>query len=213
MTDHAEARRRHALVGPADLWEQKRNFQISFLQRMGLRPGHLLLDLGCGTLRGGIPVIALLEAGHYYGLDARAEVLHEAEQELRDYRLENKSPTLLHSPDLSQLRIGCKFDFIWAFSVLIHLSDEILNDALGLVNDQLSRDGVFYANVNIGERNSGAFWREFPVVQRSLEFYSQSGLNNGLSVEDLGPLADFGHGPEMASGFQTDRRMLKMKLK
>ena len=49
------ARRRRAMVGPPELWDLKRAFQIRFLRDHGLEPGHRLLDLGCGTLRGACP--------------------------------------------------------------------------------------------------------------------------------------------------------------
>jgi len=51
------AEQRHGLVGPARLWKMKRDFQIGFLKNFGLKPDNVLLDLGCGTLRGGIPII------------------------------------------------------------------------------------------------------------------------------------------------------------
>ena len=53
--------RRHGLVGRPELWQQKRDFQIAFLREHGLLPAHVLVDLGCGTLRGGIPIIAYLD--------------------------------------------------------------------------------------------------------------------------------------------------------
>jgi cyclopropane fatty-acyl-phospholipid synthase-like methyltransferase len=58
MADPSE---RHSLVGPGKLWEMKRAFQIHFLQSVGLTSDQYLLDLGCGTLRGGIPIIKYLE--------------------------------------------------------------------------------------------------------------------------------------------------------
>ena len=67
--------RRHSLVGPPDLWEMKREFQIRFLRQAGLSPEHYLLDIGCGTLRGGIPLIDYLETGHYFGLESRQQGL------------------------------------------------------------------------------------------------------------------------------------------
>jgi hypothetical protein len=64
---------RHGRVGAPHLWRMQRAFQIDFLQRMGLDRQHHLLDLGCGTLRGGLPLIAYLSAGNYTGIDVRAE--------------------------------------------------------------------------------------------------------------------------------------------
>src|SRR5262249_57461926 len=58
---------RHGRVGAPHLWRMQRAFQIDFLQRMGLAKEPQLLDLGCGTLRGGLPLIAHPSAGHYTG--------------------------------------------------------------------------------------------------------------------------------------------------
>jgi cyclopropane fatty-acyl-phospholipid synthase-like methyltransferase len=93
--------RRHALVGPADLWESKRRFQKNFLLRAGLKPHHRLLDFGCGTLRGGIPIIDYLDAGNYIGLDVRTETLKEACVELEESGLDVKYPTIMHCHNLS----------------------------------------------------------------------------------------------------------------
>jgi cyclopropane fatty-acyl-phospholipid synthase-like methyltransferase len=185
------AEARHALVGPPHLWKMKRDFQIEFLKKLGLQGEHYLLDLGCGTLRGGVPIISHLQTGHYYGVDVREEVLKEAGKELREEGLVDKKPVLIHTRDLSLLNIDRKFDLIWAFSVLIHLSDSILNDALHFVSNHLHPAGHFYANVNIGDRKDGA-WREFPLVWRSIEFYKDMGRQNGLEVHDMGTIASLG---------------------
>ncbi|MCK5524978.1 MAG: class I SAM-dependent methyltransferase [Thiomargarita sp.] len=187
-----KAERRHTLVGPSKLWKMKRDFQIKFLKDFNLKPQHYLLDVGCGTLRGGIPLIDYLENGHYFGIESREEALDEGRKELQEARLEVKNPTLLMSPDISQLIIDQEFDFVWAFSVLIHMSDDILNDALNFVNKHLSAEGVFYANVHIGAGKEGK-WEEFPIVSRTFEFYSEACTRNGLTVFDLGPLKNLGH--------------------
>ncbi len=200
------ARKRHSLVGSKRLWKMKRDFQINFLKQAGLRPEHHLMDIGCGTLRGGIPLIKYLDAGRYCGLESRANVLEEAQLELRDSGLENKNPALVHSPKLAELNLGKTFDFVWAFSVLIHLNDEILHDCLHLVQKHLATNGTFYANVNFGQRHEGS-WQGFPVVFRSLEFYQQAAAQHQLQVVDIGTLASLGHisGVEL----QDEGRMLK----
>jgi hypothetical protein len=40
-----------------------------------LRPNDVLLDLGCGSLRGGCKFIPYLEAGHYIGADKHIELI------------------------------------------------------------------------------------------------------------------------------------------
>jgi hypothetical protein len=67
----SEEERLQALVGPAGVWQESRDFQIQFLTARGLKPEHSLLDLGCGVLRGGIPLIRYLDPGRFVGLDVR----------------------------------------------------------------------------------------------------------------------------------------------
>ncbi len=204
------AERRHALVGPAHLWRMKRDFQSAFLRGVGLTAEQRLLDLGCGTLRGGLPLIAFLEPGHYTGLDVRAEVLVEARAELAEAGLEHKAPCLVHATDLAALEFPARFDVIWAFSVLIHLDDAALEPALTLVARQLAPGGTFYANVRTqGARAGEERWERFPVVTRPLEFYRAAGARHGLESSDLGTLASLGH----LSGdpAQDGQRMLRWR--
>jgi cyclopropane fatty-acyl-phospholipid synthase-like methyltransferase len=203
----ARQARRHALVGPARLWQMKRASQIDFLRATGLRPHHRLLDLGCGTLRGGIPLIEYLDEGHYVGVDVRATALAEARKELRDAGLESKHPRLVLCPDLSRLALDHRFDRIWAFSVLIHMSDDVVDHALGFVSRHLAPGGAFYANVLVGEGRTGA-WEEFPVIARPPSFYRRASARHGLAVDDVGALRDHGHVSHVES--QDGQRILRI---
>jgi glycosyltransferase involved in cell wall biosynthesis len=149
-----------------------------------------------------------LERGHYYGIDVRPDVIEEARQELREAGLEHKAPVILQTPDLSRLRLDRTFDFMWAFSVLIHMTDEVLQKCLRFVGDHLDRQGRFYANVHVGDRPDGA-WQGFPVVWRTRAFYEDAARAHGLEVTDLGPLRSFGH----VSHFKRPReqRMLEFR--
>lgn len=185
-------RSRHDLVGSASLWKMKRDFQLAFLLNRGLQPGHKVVDIGCGTLRGGIPIIEYLDEGNYYGIEAREEALAEARRELEQHRLAGKGAHLVHASDLKALSLPTRFDFAWAFSVLFHMPDEVLDGCIDFVGRQLAAGGSLYANVHIGSRNPKR-WKEFPVVWRSLEQYRALGARHGLEVEDIGSLYDVGH--------------------
>jgi len=188
----------------------KRAFQISFLRSVGLTPDHYLLDLGCGTLRGGIPIIEYLEPGHYYGVESRAHVLAEGQQELVESGLQDRLPQLFHFNHLRDRDLGRCFDVVWAFSVLIHLTDEILDEALEFVKRHLASDGTFYANVNIGDACQDGSWEVFPRVHRSVKFYEQAFLNAGLSLRFMGSLRELGHVSGHA-GFGDAQQMLQIK--
>ncbi len=202
--------RRHSLVGPPELWKMKRDFQIAFLKSVNMRPHHYLIDIGCGTLRGGKPLIEYLEAGHYFGIDSRDEAIQQGRLELTESGLDSKNPTIAWVKDISTLDFKKQFEFIWSFSVLIHMTDEILNKTMEFVGRHLATDGVFYANVNIGERKEGN-WQGFPVVSRSQEFYKSVCDKYGLKLEDVGSLKQLGHISNNES--QDSQRMLRISKK
>lgn len=202
---------RHALVGPSGAWEQKRRYQVEFLRCRGLQPGQNLLDLGCGTLRGGIPLIEYLEPGRYVGVEVRPEVLAEGRLELAESGLEFKQPLLVDCADLSTLALGMTFDVVWAFSVLIHMEDAILREALKAIRRHLAADGVFYANVNVATRPEGK-WQGFPVVSREWTFYKQVFMDHGLDAVDIGAVVDFGEAdPRTTAGQRATHRMLESR--
>jgi cyclopropane fatty-acyl-phospholipid synthase-like methyltransferase len=185
--------RRAALVGPPDQWAAQRRFQFEFLTSNGLQPEHRLLDIGCGTLRGGIPLIEYLHAGNYTGVEVRATVLEEARKELAESGLDHKDPLLIHAEDPAEIQSGEPFDIVWAFMVLIHMPDEVVDGYLRLVSQRLTEGGEFYANVALGDRADGR-WQGFPVVFRPREFYRGTAAAHGLRMNEVGALGSLGPG-------------------
>ena len=198
---------RHAWVGNIELSDMKRQFQISFLKDFGLLPEHRLLDLGCGTLRGGIPIIQYLNAGNYCGIDVQAKALAEARKELSENNLDNKSVLLLDAKSAATQLENTRFDYIWAFSVLIHIDDDKLDDTMRFASEHLAGNGVFYGNVNIGEREDGE-WLGFPVVTRPLSLYEDTASQNGLKLDVVGTLHSLGH----ISGKQKQDQQMMLRF-
>ena len=184
--------RRHYLAGHPGLWEMKRAFQINFLTQQGLKPDHHFLDIGCGTLRGGIPIIAFLNEGRYIGIDVRSNVIKQAKKELTASGLEHKQPELIKFDDFNALELNVEFDIVFAFSVLIHLEDSIAEKCFQFVHKRLSASGTFWANANVIDHVDGR-WQGFPVVFRSLEFYKNLAQKAGLNMKVVGSLKDLGH--------------------
>ena len=184
--------KRHALVGPAKLWKMKQDFQINFLKSQGLQPTQKLMDVGCGTLRGGIPLINYLEKGNYYGIEVRNTVLEEGRKELKEHDLERKEPHLIAFSEFNEISLNAKLDVMLAFSVLIHMEDTIVEKCIEFVSKQLENNGTFYANVNLVSHQDSN-WQGFPVVFRTLEFYEALASKNNLKVTTIGSLGELGH--------------------
>ena len=198
---------RHSLVGASNDWKYARDFQFQFLLDQGLKKTDTLMDIGCGTLRGGIPLIDYLDAEHYYGMDVRDNVLEEGRDEIKTAKLEDKKPNLISFDHFSEVKLDVKFNVMWAFSVLIHLEDDIAERCFEFVAKSLVPGGVFFANVNIAEENDGN-WLRFPIVFRSQEFYKNLAEKNGLAVEIMGNLLSLGHNTNKKS----DRRQIMFKF-
>ena len=57
------------------MWDAIGQLQFDFLKKMGLRPEHRVLDIGCGCLRAGVKLIPYLEPEHYFGIDSDKALL------------------------------------------------------------------------------------------------------------------------------------------
>src|ERR1700679_133746 len=64
------------------MWDEVGQLQFEFLVSEGLAPDSYLLDMGCGSLRGGIHFISHLEPSHYFGIDRTPRLLAAGETEL-----------------------------------------------------------------------------------------------------------------------------------
>ena len=121
--------------------------------------------------------------------------------------LSQKRVTLISGDDISLVKLSKEFDYIWAFSVLIHMTDDIVDDCFGFAAGHLHAEGHFYANVNLGDKPSG-HWQSFPVMWRPLHFYEGIGGKHNLRVEDIGSLRSLGHDSGVVE--QNEQRVLKI---
>jgi len=108
------------------LWHDIGALQLEFLIGQGLLPFHKLVDIGCGALRCGIPIIQYLEKGNYYGLDFNLSLIEAGKGELAKEDLTAKSPQLLVNDKFELDRFGVSFDFAIAQSVFTHLDMNLI---------------------------------------------------------------------------------------
>ncbi len=187
-----EEERLEAMVGPPGLWREAREFQFRFLRGAGLQPRHRLLEIGCGPLRGGIPLIRYLDPGNYAGIDVRLEVIEEARRQVVREQLTEKDPVLAASRTFGgeELR-GRRFERVWCFQVLYHLEDRLADACLAQVARFMDPGSACYANVN-ADLPQGR-WKEFPFLQRPLEFYDGLARAHGMTMRVLGRLQALGY--------------------
>jgi SAM-dependent methyltransferase len=191
MLDQRRAEALEDMMGFRGQLPEHRRFQIDQLRELGLSPTSSVLEIGCGPLTAGIPVIAYLEPDRYVGVDVRSNVLDLSWQEIGLASLSGKNPRLIRSDEFGASELGeRKFDYIWAFSVLYHLSDEILENMFWHVARRLETNGLFVANVQTNVPDST--WLEFPFIRRSVETYEQVSSGHGLKLKNLGTIEERG---------------------
>jgi SAM-dependent methyltransferase len=129
-------------------WEELGRLQFDYLAGHGLQPHHYLLDVGCGPLRGGIHFIAYLEAGRYFGVDRKPELIESGRDlELAPRGLLAKNPTLVVMENFDFPSLGQTFDYAIAQSVFTHLPVNNIVRCLMNMEKVLVQGGKFFATI------------------------------------------------------------------
>ena len=131
-------------------WEEIGEWQFNYLRKQGLQPSHVLLDMGCGCLRGGVHFIPYLDAGNYYGIDINDDLLttgytKELSQEMRD-----KLPRdHLHAcGDFNASFWGThRFDYAISVSMWTHLPVSEIRKSLQGIAPAMRPGGRYYSTI------------------------------------------------------------------
>lgn len=136
-------RHRGAIGG---MWDEIGELQFEFLLNRGLKPEHKFLDIGCGSLRGGVHFIRYLNNGNYFGIDKDRWLLDRGRQiELSRYGLENKDAHLVEMDNFDFSSLDTEFDYALAQSVFTHLPWNDIVRCIMNVEKVLGMGGEFYA--------------------------------------------------------------------
>lgn len=112
-----------AIVGGR--WNEIGLLQFEFMKKQGLQPAHQLIDIGCGSLRGGVHFIDYLEPNGYYGLDINQSLLEAGwVRELVPKNLHHKikKTHLVASDDFQFDTFQTNFDYALSVSLFTHLT-------------------------------------------------------------------------------------------
>lgn len=193
-----EENRYERLVGPQGHWRTRRDMQLTILSDVGLRPEQRVLDVGCGALRLGLPLIDYLDAGNYVGIDIDADCVAAANHLIERFRLRNRRPTIVQSTSfgLEELPPDEKFDIVWCFQVFIHLTEDLTLQALQAIKTFLHPAGAAYVSVSVREDaptfSSYGAWRSYVLNHAPSSWYRIRADEVGFAVTDLGTLGPNG---------------------
>ena len=166
------------------MWEEVGQMQIDFLTGEGLTSDRRMLDIGCGTLRGGRHFIRHLDPEGYTGVDISEGAIEAGKALLIEEGLVDKQPRLIANT-AGDLRFGMftdeTFDFLLAQSVFTHLKEEHIEECFANVGRLMGPDSRFYFTFYSGEvsEQSGPKSFRFPV-----SFFERVAKENGFDLTE-----------------------------
>jgi SAM-dependent methyltransferase len=206
--DYMTAYRRHTDLRVLDnpheavggLWDAMGALQFNYLKSNGLLPTHHLLDIGCGTLRGGRHFIAYLAPRRYWGIDISPQAIEYARAFVEAEGLTDKHANLVVSKDM-HLRFEefaeAKFDFLLAQSVFSHLPAENIEECFSNIHRVMNGGAKFFFTFLETAAATRLSTKEFGYP---FSFFEILARNNGFRVERR---ADYAHPRKQAMAVAT----------
>lgn len=177
-TDLRVAENPHGAIGNDAEWEYYGDLQLQFLIQMGLQPHHRLLDVGCGTGRLARKAVRYLNESRYVGLDLSGDALNYAIELSRSEGWASNRPVFAYR---SHGPIG-KFDFIWAFSVYIHVPTEILEEDFVAMASRMHADSQFLFSFVAEQAEARTGLKQY---RHTTATYKDACRNAGLTFESM----------------------------
>ena len=174
-----------AYVGPPDEYDLVSAMSFNLLTVCGLRQGHKLLDIGCGSLRLGRLLIPYLNPGNYTGLEPNKWLLEDGlRYEVGASLVEIRQPNFIYDTSLAGLASDVRFDYVIAQSIFSHTAPDFLERWIKEVSLSLSESGIFLATVLEGDTEcSGSGWIYPECVEYRLDTVAEIARAAGLAFE------------------------------
>jgi hypothetical protein len=133
-------------VGPPNYYDLIGVTQFNLLTLFGMRETSTLLDIGCGSLRGGRFSMMYLRPGNYFGLDPEDWAVQEGLQaHFGEEFATRKKPTFVHDSNYTFTKFGRKFDFLMAHSIFTHAPESQIRLCVSEAAKVMVPESVFLA--------------------------------------------------------------------
>jgi SAM-dependent methyltransferase len=174
-------------VGPPEKYDLATAGQFSLLAALGLREDHTLLDIGCGSLRGGRLFIPYLAPEKYFGIEPEQWLIDQgiAAEVGRD--LANiKKPAFSNDSNFTLTIFSRTFDFMLAQSIFSHATQKQIRRCLTEAKKALAPTGIFAATFFAGDTNyEGDDWVYPGLVYYTVEHFTKMAADAGLALKLL----------------------------
>ena len=130
--------------------------QLALLKREGCLSTSKVLEIGCGCLHLGIPLILFyLDKSNYVGIDPNEWLRKTALENTRIRQLiAQKNARFMNVSDFDASSLGIQFDFVFSHSVLSHCAHWQLEQFLMNSAKVLAPKGKIIASIRLSEGNA-----------------------------------------------------------
>ena len=149
-------------------WDEIGKLQFDFMTGRGLKPEHVLLDIACGPLRGGVHFIRYLNRGNYLGIEKEEDLIRAGiDKELGRKLFEEKSPELVTSGTFEFNGFSKHPQFAIAHAIFTHLTPADIELCLNHLRAVVEKDCRFYATFfeSPSEMNHAALSRDYEIFK------------------------------------------------
>jgi hypothetical protein len=173
------SRHYRAWIGATETYDLFSHMQFSLMTLLGLRQEHTLLDIGCGSLRGGRLFIVYLLPDRYCGIEPEEWLVNEGlARELGSELTALKRPRFQYSADFPCTDFKQQFDFLLAQSIFSHASVPQIRRCFSQSRAVMHDGSIFAASFLEGDADySGDEW-VYPACVRY-----RSATIEGLAAE------------------------------
>ncbi len=170
-------------------WDELGRLQFNFLVGQGLQPTDVLVDVACGSLRGGIHFIPYLDPGNYLGIEKESELVRNGlEVELPNNVRVEKLPEVIISSSFEFSEFSKHPTFGLAQSLFSHLPPTDITECFAKLRLQAADGCRFFATFNESSSQAehdsrGHAHREFRYTQEEMRAFGEC---NGWSFRYIG---------------------------
>lgn len=150
-----------AYIGHSKNYDLIAAMTFNLLTTLGLRQGHEVVDVGCGSLRIGRLLIPYLNVGNYVGIEPHRWLVEEGiKREVGADLVRIKKPRFYFSDSPQALADAAHpLDFAVAQSIFSHCGTDLIRGWLLGLSSALAPGGVFLATFLPGEEDyAGEGW-------------------------------------------------------
>lgn len=163
--------------------------ELELLRMNGCRPDSHVLEIGCGALAAGRPIMHFLNPGRYVGIEPNSWLIEAAKQGLPDTPrlIAEKQPIFLTNLEFDASETGRKFDYVISHSILSHAAAHQYPQFLEAVQQTLAPGGIVLASIRIADEHNAESnfdeWQYPGVSFFAWETVHRIAVDRGFSIE------------------------------